>query len=133
MKPLSINIDKVAIGLSFVCAVHCLILPIALVILPTLAATAFGDEHFQQWMLLAVLPTSLIALAMGCRRHLNFSVVALGLPGLIMLTLVAFLGHDLLGEAGEKVASLAAASLVALAHYRNHTLCKRLRCGCEAR
>ncbi len=131
MKTLSTGIDKVAISLSFLCAVHCLVLPVALVMLPALAATTFGDESFHKWMLVAVLPTSLVALTMGCRRHRNMSVMAIALPGLAILTFTAFFGHDLLGESGEKTASLLGASLIALSHFRNHALCKRLHCGCE--
>lgn len=131
VKSISINIDKVAISLSLICTVHCLLLPVTFVILPALAASTFEDERFHLWILLAVLPTSLIALTMGCRRHLNFNVMAMGLSGLIILTLAAFFGHDLLGETGEKIASLLGASLIALSHLRNHTLCKRLQCGCE--
>lgn len=132
MKTVSPHFDKAAIGLSLVCAVHCLLLPVVLVILPTLAASTFSDERFHQWMLVAVLPTSLLALTMGCRRHRNMSVMAMGLSGIAILTLAAFLGHDWLGESGEKIASLLGASLIALGHFRNHKLCRRLQCGCEA-
>lgn len=131
MKTLSTHIDKMAIGLSLTCAVHCLLLPIALVMLPTLFANSFEGEYFHLWMLIAVLPTSLIALTLGCRRHRNMSVIAIGLPGLIILTLTTFFGHDLLGEAGEKTASLLGAFLIAFGHFKNHTLCKRLQCGCD--
>ncbi len=124
MKTASTHFDKAAIGLSLICAVHCLLLPVALVILPTLAASTFSDERFHQWMLMAVLPTSLLALTLGCRRHRNMSVMALGLPGLAILTLTAFFGHDLLGESGEKIVSLLGASLIACGHLRNRTLCK---------
>jgi len=132
VKTVSTHFDKAAIGLSLVCAVHCLLLPLVLVILPTLAASTSSDERFHQWMLMAVLPTSLLALAMGCRRHRNMSVMAMGLPGLAILTLAAFLGHDWLGESGEKIASLLGASLIAFGHFRNHTLCRRLQCDCDA-
>lgn len=131
MKPVSTSIDKAAIGLSLVCAVHCLLLPVALVMLPALTATTFEDERFHQWLLVAVLPTSLIALTMGCRQHQNWAVLAIGLPGLAILTLATFLGHDLLGTTGEKVASLLGTLLIALGHFRNHALCRHLRCHCE--
>ena len=131
MKTVSTNIDKAAIGLSLICAVHCLMLPVALVMLPALTASAFAGEHFHQWMLIAVIPTSLTALTMGCKQHRNMSIMAMGLAGLIVLTLAAFLGHDLLGETGEKMVSLLGASLIAVGHVKNHTLCRRLQCGCE--
>ncbi len=128
---MSTRIDKAAIGLSLACAVHCLLLPVAVVMLPTLAATTLADEQFHQWMLVAVLPTSLIALFMGCRQHGNTRVVAVGLLGLAILILAVYLGHGVLGETGELIASLLGASVIAFAHLRNHALCKRLGCHCE--
>lgn len=126
------SLDQAAIGLSLACAVHCLLLPIALVMVPTLAASTVGDEHFHQWMLLAVVPTSLLALTMGCRRHRNLGVAVMGLSGLAILGFAALLGHALLGESGEKIASLLGASLISVSHFKNHTLCRDLQCGCDA-
>jgi hypothetical protein len=124
--------DKAAIGLSFACAVHCLALPVALLMLPTLAASAVGDEHFHQWMLMVVLPTSLIALIMGCHKHRDIKVLRLGLLGLLLLSLTAFFGHELLGEIGEKISSVLCASLIAVAHFKNHRLCKQAKCRCAS-
>lgn len=126
----STSLDKLAIGLSLACSLHCLLLPVSLVLLPALASTTLGDEQFHRWMLLAVLPTSLIALTIGCMKHLNFSVIAITLPGLALLLLAAFFGHDMLGETGEKAVMLVGATLVALGHFRNQSLCKRHRCSC---
>jgi uncharacterized membrane protein YfcA len=128
VKPASTTFDKLAIGLSTVCAVHCLLLPILLVALPAVAATSLGDESFHQWMLVAVLPTSLIALFTGCRRHRNNRVLSMGILGLAVLTITAFLGHELFGETGEVIASLFGASLIAFSHYRNHRLRRQALC-----
>ncbi len=130
MNPISCQLDKVAIALSIACAVHCLMLPVALVVLPALAVSGFGDEHLHQWMLLVVLPASLIALTMGCRNHRRWSVFALTLPGLALLTFAALFGHALLGESWEKIASLLGSLLISLGHFRNYSLCKQLRCDC---
>ncbi|WP_116366969.1 MerC domain-containing protein [Parahaliea mediterranea] len=128
------NIDRAAIGLSLACAIHCLLLPLAVVMLPALAGTAFGDERFHQWMLLVVIPTSAFALTMGCRRHRNFGVLIPALAGLALLTLAVLFGHDLLGDDGEKIASLTGALLIAISHLRNHTLCRRSQCDdCDTR
>lgn len=131
MKAATGLMDKLAIGLSLVCTVHCLILPVLLVVLPTLGGTALGDERFHQWLLFAVLPISVFALSVGCHRHRNGGVLTLGLLGLATLTFTAVLGHDVLEEIGEKVASVLGASLIALGHWRNHRLCQRLDCHCE--
>lgn len=132
VKALSMSIDKAAIGLSMACAIHCLLLPVILALLPSLAASVFGDERFHQWLLIIVLPTSLFALGMGCQRHRNLGVLALGLPGLAILAMAVFFGHDLLGDAGEKIASLLGASLIALGHVRNYKLCRDAQCGCDS-
>ncbi len=131
MKSNSVNFDKTAIGLSLACAVHCLLLPVILTIMPALATNAFGSEHFHQWMLIAVLPTSLMALTIGCRKHRQPLVLILGLLGLAVLTLTTFFAHDLIGEAGERVASLIGVTIIAASHWRNHTLCQRANCDCE--
>ena len=91
MKSASMNMDNIAIGLSTVCAVHCLFLPIILTLLPALSLNVLGDETFHQWLLIAVIPTSFIALTMGCRQHKNLSVMIFGLLGLTTLILTAFL------------------------------------------
>lgn len=131
MKNLQATIDKTAIGLSIICTVHCLVLPVALVMLPALGASIVGDESFHQWLLLAVLPTSMIALTMGCRRHGHSDVVLVGLAGLTILALTAFLGHDLLGETGEKTATVVGVTLIAFTHFRNHRLCRNTQCHCH--
>ena len=39
-------LDRSAILLSMICVVHCLALPVAIVILPALSAYWFADEYF---------------------------------------------------------------------------------------
>ncbi len=124
MKTVSMGLDKLAIGLSLACAIHCLIIPIALVMLPTLMLGIFADESFHRWMVIAVLPTSLVALTLGCRKHKSTQVFLLGLAGLAILLLTALIGHDLFGETGEKIATMIGAATISLAHYKNHNLCK---------
>ena len=110
------------------CAVHCLALPLLLVAVPTLAGSLLLDESFHLWMLMAVLPTSLIALTLGCRKHRNPSALTIAVPGLLLLAFAAFFGHDLLGEIGEKIVSLLAAAMIAFSHLKNYRLCQQLNC-----
>lgn len=131
MKSLPLNLDKTAIGLSLACALHCLLLPILLTIIPALTTNLLGSENFHQWMLIAVLPTSLIALTLGCKRHRQLYVLALGLLGLGVLVLTSIFTHTLLDETGEKIASLAGAVIIAYSHWRNHSLCQRFNCQCD--
>jgi hypothetical protein len=109
-------------------SVHCVLVPIAMIVLPALASTPLGDEGFHKLMLVGILPTSAIALAMGCRKHKSWAVGLSGFTGLAILTITAFLGHDLLGENGEKVATLVGAAITAYGHFLNHKLCCKYNC-----
>ena len=106
MTNIQTNSDKVAISLSALCAFHCLILPLLTVLIPSFAALPLQDEAFHIWMVVAVVPISLFALTMGCKKHKNLSMLLMGTAGLIILSVAAFFGHDLLGEGLEKMFTL---------------------------
>ena len=120
-----VALDKGSIALSLACAVHCLALPVIIVMSPALIGYAIADESFHRWLAFAVLPLSVVALMMGCKKHRTNSVIALGVVGLITIFLTALFGHDVLGEAGEKIATVIGASMIAIAHYRNYRLCQQ--------
>lgn len=83
-------IDKLAIGLALLCAIHCLILPILLVIVPLIGMTFFVHEDFHLWMLFAVFPTTLLSILIGCKKHKDRLVLIFCLIGLFIL-LASFL------------------------------------------
>ena len=118
-------LDKFAVSTSTVCAAHCLFLPLLLVVFPALGATIFGQESFHVWLLWLVIPLSFVALSIGCRKHKSWLVALFGLAGLTFLIAAATLGHDFLGEGGERVATLIGAVSIAFGHMRNYTLCRR--------
>ena len=120
--------DKTAIGLSFICTIHCLALPFIVVMLPSLAVFNLEDEIYQLWMVVAVIPTSVYALTMGCKKHKKTSVIVLGAVGLAIIITATWLGHDVLGETGEKVFSVLGAVIIALEHWINYQLCRHSYC-----
>ena len=81
--------------------------------------------------LIAVVPISLFALTIGCQKHRDLRTLALGVTGLTILVLSALLGHEVIGEAGEKIATTFGASLIAAGHLLNHKLCQKLNCECD--
>ena len=121
-------LDKYAISTSALCAIHCLCLPLFLAVFPALSTTLFGQELFHVLLLWLVIPLSLVSLSLGCKQHKSWFVALFGLTGLIVLILTAVLGHDVLGEFGERVATLIGASAIAAGHLRNYVLCRRARC-----
>ena len=114
--------DKTAIGLSLLCTLHCLALPVALSLVPAIAAMGLADEAFHLWMVLGVIPISVVALTLGCRVHRNLAILALGAVGLCFLAVPMFLGHEVLGEFGERAFTLSGALLIAVSHFRNYRL-----------
>lgn len=115
--------DRIAISGSALCMLHCLATPVLLVAVPVATSTFMGDEHFHVFLVAIVLPVSLAALFMGCRRHKDRAVLLLGSVGLASLVIVALLGHDLLGELGEKAATVISGAVLAVGHLRNYRLC----------
>ena len=53
-------------------------------------------------MLWLVLPTSCVALFLGCRKHKRLSIAVTGIVGMAILVSVAFYGHEWFGVSGEK-------------------------------
>ena len=117
--------DKAGITLSLLCAIHCMALPLLIVLVPSLASLGLQDEAFHFWMVIAVIPTSAYALTMGCKKHKRFRLLTIGSVGLGLLIIAAFFGHDLLGEFWEKALTVAGATVIALGHFYNYSLCQR--------
>ncbi len=116
--------DKTAISLSLLCTIHCLALPLLAVSLPSIAALPLTDEIFHIWMVIAVVPISAYALTMGCKNHKRYQVLFIGSIGLLILSIVAFFGHDLFGEVLEKAFTVIGATVIAIAHIWNYRLCR---------
>ncbi len=131
MRNIQAIADKTAISLSVICTIHCLAIPIMVTLLPSLTALSLENEIFHIWLLIAVVPTSLYALTLGCGKHRRYRVLLPGVVGLVTLIATGLLGHDILGEIIEKSLTVVGASLVAIGHLWNHNLCQRSNCECH--
>ncbi len=116
--------DKTAISLSLLCTIHCLVLPLLVVLFPSITALPLQDEIFHIWMVIAVVPVTTYALTMGCKNHKRYQILWIGGIGLLILCVVAFLGHDLLDKYLEKAFTIIGAIIIAIAHIRNYRLCQ---------
>lgn len=121
-------IERTAIALSTACAIHCLFLPVAIVVLPSLTATSLGSENFHRFLLWFVFPISALALRQGCRRHKDRIVLKFGILGLLLLIATAFIGDDVLGENGERLLTVLGAMALAFGHICNYRLCHKNKC-----
>lgn len=122
--------DKLAIGLSLLCAAHCLAFPLLMIWVPSIAALQLDGEAFHLWMLIAVIPTSVYALTMGCRKHKRYQLLFFGVVGLAFLV-SAVLFHEIIGESGEKWLTVIGAAIMAIGHFLNFRLCQSHEEGCD--
>ena len=83
-------LDRIAIGASFACMVHCLAVPLLFAALPALAQILDIPESFHLIMLAIAVPTSALALTRGYRTHGAVIPVVLGLIGIMLLSIGAF-------------------------------------------
>ena len=130
MKLTQTTADKLAIGLSLMCTVHCFATPVILALLPSFAVLQINGEQFHLWVLAAVLPTSLLALSLGCKKHKRTRYMACGVVGLAFLIIAVLLGQ----EEAEKALTLIGSAFIALAHWFNYQQCFKKnneKCRCS--
>ncbi|MCR9278257.1 MAG: MerC domain-containing protein [Pseudomonadaceae bacterium] len=112
-------LDRFAVGLSFACAVHCLVLPVVAIGVPILAETGWLGSSAHVWMLLLAAPISLAALALSWRHHHNRAITTGIIVGLLLLSSGVAL-HEILGHGRIEVAvTLIGAMILLLTHIYN--------------
>lgn len=121
-------LDGLAIAMSVACVLHCLMLPVLIVLFPVLGSTALADESFHGLLLFLIIPSSLLALYMGCRRHGDGWVMVLGITGLAILLAAAVLGTEALGLEREKALTVLGGTVLAIGHWKNFRRCRARRC-----
>lgn len=129
MKPdstakMSSVLDSVAVGLSGLCLVHCLALPLLIALFPLLGASLIDHETFHQLILIAVIPTTAISLGAGYRRHRHAPVAVLGIIGVAALVFAAFALHTLHAHYLETWVTVAGGLTIASAHVGNFRRCR---------
>ena len=111
-------LDKIGISLSFICLIHCLIIPILLIFFPIVNSISFiSDEQFHWILFTLILPVAIISLFIGCMKHRNFWILLPSGLGILLLILgVVF--HDI-----EKVSTVLGGIMIAVSHIANYKLC----------
>lgn len=113
LRPASL-LDRLAIGLSGLCLLHCMA---GFVLLSLFALTGdWLDHHVHVVGLVLAMPLAAVALWRGWRRHGQLAIGLLGLAGLAVMTASLMVTH---GDMIEMLVSMAGVSLLALAHWRN--------------
>ncbi len=110
-------LDGAAVGLSALCLIHCLALPLLVAGLPFLAQ--FSEGHLHAQMLVVVIPLSVVALGLGFRHHRSKRILFAGAIGMLTLIVGATLAHSQLGLVADRIFTIAGAIVLASAHFYN--------------
>jgi K+ transporter len=120
--------DLFAVSSSGLCMIHCLVTPVLLIFLPVLSASVLSGDTFHAAILWFILPTSLVALTLGCWRHKDRYVAVLCAIGLVVILVAARFGDALFGEIGERILTTAGSLVLIAGHFRNFSLCRGAAC-----
>jgi len=133
--------DRIGFIASFLCAIHCALLPVVLALLPTLGLELGGWLDFDQAFVVFATVLSLITLSLGWKRHHLLRPWYALAPGLILLWLGAFgplhahPDHDHAHEHAEVIVHAVIMTvgglLLAGAHFWNMRLVHTHGCRCQ--
>lgn len=123
--------DLAGLALSFTCLVHCLALPLAILLAPALSRWIALPEGVHAAILLLALPAAAIAMRGGWRRHRRAAPAMLALAGLGLLALGLSAHEGWIAatdpEAADRLLTSAGALALAAAHIANWRLNHRRR------
>lgn len=113
-------LDYVGIGVSSLCALHCVMLPVLIPVLPLLGASIFAEHWFERSILILSMVIGFVALVSGFYRYHRqlYPVYSLMLGGFL------YWNKDMLGENMEPVIVVVGAALIVGSHALNIRLCK---------
>ena len=86
--------DKLSICLSLCCILHCIALPVIILMIPSFASLWINNEKVHVILVLFAVPISLFAMAKSLRVHHNYKCISLAIIGLSLLVGALFM-HDI--------------------------------------
>lgn len=118
------TLDRWGIALSFLCLIHCVATPLILLSLPIMARYYLAHPWFHLVLALVIIPVGGLAFVRGYRHHKRSGIVALGLTGLVIITVAPFLVHALKYNLNEPLLMILGSVALITAHLRNQKACR---------
>ncbi len=119
VEPHANLIEGTAVSASLLCLVHCLALPLLLLLLPGIVGLFAQSAAFHYGALALIAPTALAAFSLGYRRHRAVLPVLLGLTGIVCLVIALLPGT---GERIELWCTVAGSLILVAGHGMNWRL-----------
>lgn len=119
----NINWDKIGLSLSFICAIHCMITPILVLLLPIVAHYYMSQEWFHWVLALLIVPVGIFAFVSGFKHHRKTIVFYLGIPGLIIVGIIPLFFHEYFVWWSEALLMVIGSTLLISSHWINRKSC----------
>lgn len=116
--------DFVGIGLSLLCLVHCLALPVLIAFAPAILRGLPGDDVTHRSLAVMIGIVGLLAFRSGYKVHHLRWVLAVFVTGLALVSIAAVLGEAVLSARGEVAITVCGGLLLVTAHLVNHSFCR---------
>lgn len=110
--------DRFGATASFLCAVHCALLPAVIALLPALGLGVLADHGFEHGFIAFASVLALTTAVIGFRRHRRFRAFWFLVPGVILLIVGVLIDLDHTTTTHAVLVSIGG-TLVALAHITN--------------
>lgn len=111
-------VDRIGAVASFVCAVHCALLPIVFGVLPALGLGLLADHSLERAFVAFAIILATTSLLFGLRRHGSYRAFWLLVPGIALLLAGMLVGDDHTDVTHAVLVSIGG-TLVALSHIVN--------------
>jgi peptidoglycan/LPS O-acetylase OafA/YrhL len=116
--------DFVGIGLSVLCLIHCLTLPLLITFAPAILRRLPGDDITHRGLAVAIGLVGVLAFRSGYRMHRRRWLLILFVVGLALVSVAAILGDEVLTGYGEGAITVCGGLLIVTAHLVNHSFCQ---------
>ncbi len=82
------KLDGIGIGLSFICAIHCLITPLTLALLPLMGIHTHDNKSIEAIMVLLIIMVGILALMRGYLNHKKWQVFIYLTLGIVIFVFI---------------------------------------------
>lgn len=122
-KSISHYLDAIGTLTATACAVHCLLTPLVIGLLPLLGIGFLAADWFEDIAVISAISLGVISMIHGYHHHRRFRVVGILVAGVILLATGRWIAADM-SQVAETSLVVAGGLAVASAHWVNRRLCQ---------
>ena len=128
-QALRIPFDNIGIFVSFLCIIHCMLLPIIISFLPLVGLSLLENELAHKLLIYAALGIAILSFVPGYRIHKRKLVLLIASIGLLFMLVAVLYAGEAWGELAENSLVFIGGCILIVGHIYNKTFCRNcLKC-----